>query len=148
MTLNSDHLPIVIGLNGWFSAPPSKSGPRCFTNYRKADWSSFTTSTEEAFLSQPTPTSVSKGEKVFRRILLKAAEAHIPRGKVHNYQPGLTPATRSLIQERDVLRQTDPTNPQLPTLNHTIQSNIKTNIQQTWKETMASCSISQNSRKN
>ena len=110
-TLNSDHLPIIIGLNGWFSSPPSKSGPRCFTNYRKANWPSYTSTTEEALSSLPPPTSASQGEKILREILLKAAEAHIPRGKVSQYQPGLTPETRSLIHERDALRLSSPTNP-------------------------------------
>ena len=147
MTLNSDHLPVVIGLNGWFSTPPSKSGPRRFTNYKKADWPSYKTSTEHSFSTLPLPTSVSQGERIFRKILLKAAEAHIPRGKVHNYQPGLTPETRLLIQERDLLRQANPTDPRLHQLNHNISTNINTNIQQAWKDTMNSCSTSQNSRK-
>ena len=146
-TLNSGHLPIIVGLNGWFSSPPSKSGPRCFTNYRKADWTSFTASTERAFESVPPPTSASRGEKTLREILLKADNAHIPRGKVRNYQPGLTPEIRSLIQERDELRQADPTDPRLPGLNHTINTNINTNKQKAWRDTMNSCSISQNSRK-
>ena len=146
-TLNSDHLPIIVGLNGWFSSPPSKSGPRCFTNYRKADWPSFTATTEQSFSSLPPPTSVSQGEKTMRGILLQASEAHIPRGSVPNYQPGLTAETRSLIQERDAIRQENPTDPRLPSLNHTIQKNIDTNIQQNWRETMSSCSTSQNPRK-
>ena len=83
-TLNSDHLPVVIGLNGWFSSPPSKSGPRCFINYRKADWPSFKSAIEQALQSLPPPTTVSTGEKIFRKTLLEAAEAHIPRGKVPN----------------------------------------------------------------
>ena len=137
-TLNSDHLPIIIGLSGWFSSPPSKSGPRCFTNYRKADWPSYTLATEEALRVLPLPTSASQGEKTLRRVLLQAAEAHIPRGKVRNYQPGLSPETRSLIQERDDLRETDPNDPQLPRLDHTIEASINANIQKTWRETMSS----------
>ena len=146
-TLNSDHLPIIVGLNGWFSKPPSKSGPRCFTNFKKADWPSFTSTTETAFQPLPLPNSVSKGEKIFRQILLQAADAHIPRGKVRNYQPGLTPETRSLIQERDAVRQDNPNNPRLPRLNHNIETAINTNLQEAWRDTMASCSTSQNSRK-
>ena len=94
--LNSDHLLIIVGLNGLFSSPHSKSSIRCF-NYRKADWPSFTVTTEQPFSSLPPPASVSQGEKIMRKILLQATEAHIPRGRVPNYQPGLTAETRSLI---------------------------------------------------
>ena len=36
-TLNSDHLPIVTDLDGWFSQPPSP-GPSCYTKYMKINW--------------------------------------------------------------------------------------------------------------
>ena len=146
-TLNSDHLLIIVGLNEWFFSPPSKSGPRCFTNYRKADWPTFTTTTEQLFSSLPPPTSVSQGQKTKRKIIFQATEAHIPRGRVPSYQPGLTPETRSLIQKKDAIRREDPTNPRLPSLNHTILKNIDTNIAQNWRGTMSFCSTSLNPRK-
>ena len=43
-------------------------------------------------------------EKNMRKILLQATEAHIPRDKVPNYQPGLTAETRYLSKERDATR--------------------------------------------
>ena len=51
----SDHLPILIGLWGWFSVPPADFGPSCYTNYRKADWPSFTAYTEHLFGKLPPP---------------------------------------------------------------------------------------------
>ena len=146
-TLNSDHLPILIGLSGWFSSPPSNFGPRCYTNYRKADWPSFTSTTELAFQQLPAPTSCSQGKKVFRDTLLQGSKSHIPRGKIPNFKPGLTPEILTLMQERDTLREQNPAHPHLTHLTHTIETDINSNIQRTWRETMSSCSISRNSRK-
>ena len=49
VTLNSDHLPIIIDLDGWFSSPPEPSGPSSYINYRKANWTRFRQETERAF---------------------------------------------------------------------------------------------------
>ena len=73
ITLNSDHLPIIIDLDGWFSAPPQHSGPPSFTNYRKANWTLFTSESERDFNLQQPPCSPEQGEKIFRRILLRAS---------------------------------------------------------------------------
>ena len=146
-TLNSDHLPILIGLGGWFSVPPADFGPSCYTNYRKADWPSFTTYTEHLFRELPPPSSCSQGEKSFRQILLQGSKYHIPRGKIKNFQPGLTREIRSFIHERDSLRLQDPLNPHISRLNHTIQTKTNSNLQQEWEDLMDSCSLSRNSRK-
>ena len=139
-TLNSDHLPITIDLDGWFAEPPS-SGPSCFTNYRKANWAQYTTETEEAFRTQEAPTRCDTGEKVFRRILLEASKRNIPRGKIPNYTVGLTEHARQLARERDALRQADPTSPQIPDLEAQISRETEQNKRNIWRSKMDSCSI-------
>ena len=89
-TLNSDHLPIIVDLDGWFREPP-RYGPPCYINFRKADWESFTGETEDDFGRLPAPTSCATGEKIFRRTLGKVSKRNIPRGRVPDFTPGLTP---------------------------------------------------------
>ena len=89
VTLNSDHLPIIIDLDGWFSSPPEPSGPSRFTNYRKADWVTFERETERALSYKQPPTSADAGEKILRRILQKATRRNIPQGKIADYTPGV-----------------------------------------------------------
>ena len=111
VTLNSDHLPIVVDLDGWFASPPKPTGPSCYTNFRKANWSRFTSETEHAFSLQDSPLSAESGEKTFRKILLKATERNIPKGKIKDYTPCLSDRSRELIRQRDLLRTNDPENP-------------------------------------
>ena len=66
-TLNSDHLPILIGLGGWFSVPPADFGPSCYTNYRKADWPSFTNYTEHLYRELPPHPPALRVKKVSGR---------------------------------------------------------------------------------
>ena len=98
-TLNSDHLPIVTDLDGWFSQPPSP-GPSCYANYREANWTTFTPETESAFSNIQPPTSYLTGEEIFRRILLTASRRNVSRGKIPNFTLGLTDHTRALMVER------------------------------------------------
>ena len=56
VTLNSDHLPIIIDLDGWFSSPPESSGPHSYINYRKANWGRFRQESERAFNYEQPPT--------------------------------------------------------------------------------------------
>ena len=62
--LNSDHLPII-------------------TNYRKANWTQFTTDTDAAFLDiQPSP-DIHTANTIFTNIILHAGKHNIPKGKIH-----------------------------------------------------------------
>ena len=141
VTLNSDHLPIIIDLDGWFSSPPEPSGPSSYTNYRKANWNRFRQETERAFNYEQPPTSVDAGEKIFRRILLKASRRNIPQGKIQDYTPGLSPHALDLIQQRDVARATDPTNPEIALLDERIQRDCNKTKDEHWRKEVESCSI-------
>ena len=146
VTMNSDHLPIIVDLDGWFSAPPY-SGPSSYTNYRKADWTEFTRETEQQFNLEQPPTSAEQGEKVFRRILLNATRRNVPKGKVTNFTPGLTPQIRRLIRQRDEIRTTNPSDPRIPHLDNQIERDTNLNLQQHWRKELESCSISRCSGK-
>ena len=141
VTLNSDHLPIIIDLDGWFSSPPESSGPTRYTNYRKADWIRFKRETERAFSYEQPPTSAESGEKIFRRILQKASRRNIPQGKIANYIPGLSPHSISLIQQRDQIRANNPNDPSITLLDEQIQRDCNKNNNERWREEVESCSI-------
>ena len=139
ITLNSDHLPIIVDLDGWFSEPPP-AGPCRYTNYRKADWDTFTLETERSFSHIPPPSSCDAGERIFRNILLKASRRNIPQGKIPNFTPGLTQETRGMIVERDRLRAANPTDGAIHLLEARIAKGIKERKQEVWRETVESCS--------
>ena len=147
VTLNSDHLPIIVDLDGWFSTPPQQPGPSCFTNYRKADWSNFRRDAERLLNEEQPPTSTEGGEKIFRRILLYATQRNIPRGKIANFTPGLSPQTLELIRQRDELRNNDPSHPGIGPLDDQIQRDIDGNLVQDWRKEVESCSIRRNTNK-
>ena len=81
----------------------------------------------------PNPILVSKGDKSLWEVLINTPEAHIPLGKVHDYQTGATPENLSLIQERDVIRKAVPIDPWIPQLILTIQTSINTILRETWR---------------
>ena len=141
VTLNSDHLPIIIDLDGWFASPPKPTGPSCYTNYRKANWIDFTNETERAFNLQQPPSSAEAGEKIFQKILLKATARNIPKGKIPDYTPGLSERSRELMRERDRLRANDPTDPRIAQKDEQIQCEIDRNNREEWRKEMEHCSI-------
>ena len=138
-TLNSDHLPILVDLDGWFSEPPP-AGPCTYTNFRKADWETFTSETEHAFSNIPPPLSCDAGELIFRKILLKATRRNIPRGKIPDFTPGLTEHARNMIAERDRLRAANPADESIHQLEARIAREIERRKQEVWRESVESCS--------
>lgn len=140
--LNSDHLPIAISLNSLI--PPEPSIKRTYTNYRKADWDSFTRSTERAFQSAILPSSCSVGVAFFGDILRKSARSHIPRGCLRDFIPNLPAAAIPLVRERDNIRALNPQDPRLTDLNNNITSAIATNSRQTWINKVESTNFRQN----
>ena len=87
MALNSDHRPIIILLRG---DTPSKSVPRSFTNFKKADWEGYREESEQAILRLPLPLTCAVGAGVLQRVLLTAAKHHIPSGRRNNLIPKLS----------------------------------------------------------
>ena len=139
-TLNSDHLPIIIDLDGWFAEPP-QCGPSCYTNFRQANWPRYQRESEELFRNLPDPRSCSTGEKVFREVLLRVSHRNIPRGKVNDFTPGLTQHIRELIWERDSIRVENSSDPRIHMLETQIQREIEQNKCEKWRSKVESCSI-------
>ena len=146
ISLNSDHLPILINL---VEDPQDslKSQPILHNNYRRADWASYTDFTESAFSALPPPSSCSIGEKSFRNILRDASVRFIPRGSIPNYTPHLSNAAKRLTSEHDRLRATDPQNPEIAILNNHISDELDSSNRSAWTERVMAASPKDNSTK-
>ena len=135
-TLNSDHLPIFIS-NPNQNLNPSRPF-KTFLNFQKANWDSFTNETENLFSNLPFPSSASINEHTFRQILLTASKHSVPAGFRKNHIPNFPPNVSPLIQERDTLRQTDPTNPRIVLLNNQISQLFSQHSKKKWQDTLSS----------
>ena len=116
--LNSDHLPILLSFVDPFHQQEFNSNirtRRSFVNLRRADWEKFT-SDLETFIPQSPPVSCSKGEKIFRNAVLKAARRNIPAGYRRDFVPNLPPEAVPIRNRRDALRASNPGHPDLPDL--------------------------------
>jgi putative aminopeptidase FrvX len=61
--------------------------------------------------SKPLPTSMAKGKKVLRHVLLMAAKHNIPSGYRKDYIPDLSTEAKHLVNQRDEARSRDPKDP-------------------------------------
>ena len=116
--LNSDHLPILISLsdpNHLPPPPPSVRSRKSFTNFRRANWTNFT-SDLEGFLPATPPSSCAKGEKVLRNAVLKSSRRNIPAGFRHDFTPSLPPEAVPVRDRRDALRAANPHDPEIAVL--------------------------------
>ena len=107
--LNSDHLPILITSNikSNFRIP---SNTRCFSNYKKADWISFTKYIEDEIKNVPDPTNTHIANKTLTNLILTADQSYIPKGRFKDHSTPLPKDIRDKIQYRNSLRKNDPTN--------------------------------------
>ena len=97
--LSSDHLPILLPLLNLTPPPRTR---RSYTNFRRADWPSFT-KTLDALLPADLPTSASSGEKILRKAIQDASKKHIPAGYRRDFDPRLSRAASELQRQRDQL---------------------------------------------
>ena len=130
--LSSDHLPIIITCTT--SIQPQTSENRVFVNFKKADWQSFTESTEIEFAKLAPPLNIYKAEKCFRKIINDASKKYIPKGRIKKIIPELPSEAADLIKQRDDLRQNDPSSEQIKELNKTIETTIRTHKRNKWRE--------------
>ena len=141
-TLNSDHLPISICID---DDTPAVRPRRSFTNFRRANWDGFRSESEAAFARLPPPTSCSTGEKLWRRIILKASSHHIPCGYRSNYVPGLNAESAGLVRERDEVRVRDPNDPSLVDINQRLATSIASSNRARWMEKVTEADRKSNS---
>ena len=141
-TLNSDHLPIIITIDHDLSSLPDP--PRhTFTNFRRARWNDFLEETEADFARLPLPDACDSGERVFRGVLLKASLHHIPQGNVPHPIPRLSDEARTLIRQRDSLRSSCPTHPNLGNLEQQVSSAIASSNRLAWVSSVEDSSLGQ-----
>ena len=136
-SLSSDHLPIVLRLSSLIQKVDAPK--RTFVNFKKADWTSFTSLTEDLFANATVTNNVRKNERTFRKILQKAAKLHIPAGRIPKVINAVPTTTANLMEERDQIRRSNPADPRLPNLNHEINMSIKDHRQAKWSEHLSSC---------
>ena len=132
LTLNSDHLPILIEFPS--NQHPQATRVRTYTNFSKADWPRFIREVEEILVGCPLPTSCSSGEKIFRDALLTSAKHSIPAGFVQNSVPGLSREVVDRMEQRDEIRRVDPHSPEITQLNREIASEVSDNKRRIWRE--------------
>ena len=132
ITLGSDHLPFLTRLPGLSTAPKRA---RSYVNFLRADWEGFERETELLFssLGLPPPLSYAKGKKEFTKVLATAAKHNIPAGYQKNFRGHRIPeAVRSLIEERDSCRMSDPNDHRIRILYDLIQRDIRQEAQDQW----------------
>ena len=133
-TLGSDHLPIIITLAS--TLQPAKSVKRTYINFKLADWSQFSSITEEKFASLPAPTNIFHAEKLFRKIVKKAANIAIPAGRIKDVIPEIPTSAMDKINQRDELRTNHPNAPEIAALNAEINNEIQDHRKTKWRDTI------------
>ena len=136
-TLNSDHLPILVSVQT--HVEKCHAPDRTFVNFKKANWEEFTKFTEEKFAILTPPTCPIQGEKIYNKIITDAAKRFIPSGRVHKIIPGIPSEAVSKIKQRDILRESDRTNPEIKSLNEEIEKIITDSKREKWLSHLDSC---------
>ena len=131
-TLGSDHLPIIVHLTTTIKT--SRSDNKTFINFKKADWDTFKTSTEEEFAKLSPPSNVYKAEKKFRKIINKASKRCIPSGRIKDVLPEIPASAAENIKKRDQLRETNPNSEEITNLNYIINKEIREHKREKWRE--------------
>ena len=145
--LSSDHLPILIKhtLHRPYFPPPKQT----FTNYKRADWDSFTNNIEQALADFDinTFTDINAATKHLTSIIIHNSKQHIPTGAVKRYCPGLNREIRQKLRTRNHLRKQFPTPDiinHLQALNTEITDDIRAQQRAIWKDTLATITFNTN----
>ena len=131
--LNSDHLPIITTINTR-TKYKLKQNRHTFTNYRKANWTQFTTYTEAAFSDIQPPPDIHTANTIFANIILHADKHNIPKGKIHSTCKLLQEHIRHKIEHRNNIRAQNASDPSISELNSEITSLIQTHKSDIWRE--------------
>ena len=82
-TLNLDHLHLITTINTR-TKYKLQQNRHTFTNYRKANWTQFTTDTEATFSDIQPPPDIHTANTIFTNITHHTDKHNIPKGKVHS----------------------------------------------------------------
>ena len=141
-TLNSDHLPVLIGVASFSSSLHQPR--RSFTNYRRANWSGFCSELETLVEALPPPSSCGQGEELLRKAVLTAASHNIPSGFRSCATPAFPPAASLLVEERDRLRSVNPNDPEVARLDADISAMVTEERRNRYNEFINKANPSQN----
>ena len=145
--LGSDHMPIMITYRDhipWVNSKPSYKW-----KLKDADWASYREEIERNIPRNYKKRNVNKVEKLFRRVILKAANKHIGKKKVtDNSKCYLTQEVRDQITIRNRLRKTVKDNREEWIEScRKVASLIKEEKEKKWKEYVANLSRTSDTRK-
>ena len=135
--LSSDHLPILISIRS--NIQKTRAANKTFINFQKANWDAFTEFTESNFSNYTFKNDVHKDEKFFRTTLNKATKLFIPSGRIPTINNEMPSNTVTLINERNNLRATDPTNDRINILNREIDLSIRNHRRDKWIQHLDNC---------
>ena len=145
--LPSDHLPILIKhtLHRPYATPPKQT----FTNYKRADWDTFTNNIEHALTDFDinTFTDINTATKHLTSIITHNSKQNIPTGAVKQYSPGFNREIKQKLKTRNHLRKQFPTPDiinHIHALNQEISDDIRTQQANIWKDTLANITYNTN----
>jgi len=130
--LRSDHLPIIITLktkNNFRLLP----GIKTFTSYNKAKWDEFTQEIEDALINTPQSTNVHTANAILTNQILLADKHHIPKGRFKKVNQPLPQHINDMIKQRNILRNSNPSDSNIKTLNDNITKLISEHKAEIWK---------------
>ena len=131
--LSSDHIPILTTIDTKCNYK-LKQHRNSYTNYKKADWTKFTNEIEDIISKTSTTDNVHIANRILTNAILTADKHHIPKGKINENAKLLPEHIRQKITHRNLVRQTDAKDKNLPTLNQEIDKLIETHKSDLWKE--------------
>ena len=131
--LNSDHHLIITTIITRTKYKLQQNRHR-FTNYRKANWTHFTTDTEAAFFDILQPQGIHTANTIFRNIILHADKHNIRKGNIHSTCKLLPEHIRHKIEHRNNIRSQTASDPSISELNSEITSLIQAHTSDIWRE--------------
>ena len=119
--LNSDHLPIMTTINTGTNYK-LQHNIHTFTNYRKANWTPFTTDTEAPFSDIQPPPDIHTANTIITNNILHADKHNIQKNKIHSTCKLLTDHIRHKIEHRNNIRAQNASDPSISELKSEITS--------------------------
>ena len=141
MTMISDHLPILIGLQTTATSSPARH--RTYINLKKDDWTRYRQEIERKqniFQLIARKTSARK----FRVTMLRAASHHNATGR---RKQQVTADTLTMMEEGDGLRKQVPASPRLSTMNDEITKATSDHKRRQWRDFVGSIDHRSNNTK-
>ena len=139
----SQHRPVAVDIRPVVQPRETKyQNPR--SNYRKANWESFTYDIENK-----TPTIVPDPERYedFQSLVIEAAKKNIPRGCRESYIPGLSDQNKEIYQEYTQAYKDDPFSENTMELGEDLISSLCQERSERWHETITNIDMTHNSKK-